>query len=216
MKLLRKITQGIAVFALCGALLCGNAFADVDTQSGGPFPDVSADADYAEAVATLVDMGILKGDEAGNFNPDKPISRAEAATIICRMLGVENEAKQIKTAVFTDVPSSHWAVGYTAKAAELGIINGYGNGKFGPSNPVTYEQMVKMLVCAWGYVDDAVLSGGWPNGYIAVAKDIRIIDNNSSASNNAAPIPRWMVAQLSYNTAMLPTNYEGGSIDESF
>lgn len=191
MRQLQRIMQGIVLFTLCGVLLCGNAFADVTNT---PFPDVPADADYAEAAITLSEMGIFKGDEAGNFNPDNPISRAEAATVICRMLGVEDEAKQIKTAVFTDVPSSHWAVGYTAKAADLGIINGYGNGKFGPSDPVTYEQMVKMLVCAWGYGEDGQSRGGYPSGYIAVANDLGITHGIPKEAHRAN------VARLTYNT----------------
>lgn len=197
MRQLQRIMQGIVLFTLCGALLCGNALADVTNT---PFPDVPADADYAEAAITLSEMGIFKGDEAGNFNPDNPISRAEAATVICRMLGVEDEAKQIKTAVFTDVPSSHWAVGYTAKAAELGIINGYGNGRFGPGDPVTYEQMIKMLVCAWGWGGLAEEAGGWPNGYITVATESGYTKGiNYSPSDNAI---RAMVAQLIYNSMM--------------
>lgn len=207
MRQLRKITQGIVLFALCGVLLCGNAFADVTDT---PFPDVPADANYAEAAITLAEMGIFKGDEAGNFNPDKAISRAEAATIICRMLGVEDEAKQIKTAVFTDVPSSHWAVGYTAKAAELGIINGYGNGKFGPSDPVTYEQIVKMLVCAWGYEELALEHQGagdaWSSGYLRIAEDLEISQGISVASSDMAP--RRAVALLCYRLLDIP-KYDG-------
>lgn len=195
MRQLQRIMQGIVLFTLCGALLCGNALADVTNT---PFPDVPADADYAEAAITLSEMEIFKGDEAGNFNPDNPISRAEAATVICRMLGVEDEAKQIKTAVFTDVPSSHWAVGYTAKAADLGIINGYGNGKFGPSDPVTYEQMVKMLVCAWGYNEFAVELGGYPSGYMTVANKLKV--TSGVVQNYSSPLPRSAVAQLAYNT----------------
>lgn len=197
MKLLRRITQGIAVFALCGALLCGNAFADVTDT---PFPDVPADADYAEAVATLAELGIFKGDNAGNFNPDESISRAEAAAVICRMLGVAEEAKQLTNVVFTDVPATHWAVGYVSKAAELGIIGGYGNGKFGPGDPVTYEQMVKMLVCAWGYEYEAAASGGYPDGYINAANDLGILFGIQVS--NKSPAPRSAVASLVYNTLM--------------
>lgn len=193
MKLLRRITQGIAVFALCGALLCGNAFADVTNT---PFPDVPVDADYAEAVATLAELGIFKGDNAGNFNPDESISRAEAATVICRMLGVAEEAKQLTNVVFTDVPATHWAVGYVSKAAELGIIGGYGNGKFGPSDPVTYVQIVKMLVCATGYESFAMENGGWPQGYLSVAMGLGLINEVPVSYNNA--IPRSMVAILVY------------------
>lgn len=216
MKQVKRVFYNIGLLLLVAAMLCGTAFADVDNPSGGTFSDVSANASYAEAVEELAAMGILAGYPDGTFSPNGAVNRAEAATIICRLLGVANEAQSMNNVIFSDVPSTHWAVGYIAKAAELGIIDGYGDGRFGPSGQVTYEQMVKMLVCAWGYGEDAELSGGWPNGYITVAKNLGIIDNNNLVSNNSAPIPRCIVAQLSYNTAILPTNYEGGSIDESF
>lgn len=196
-KQLRRIIQGIAAFVLCAALLCGTAFADVESN-GGPFPDVPADADYAEAAAVLAELGIFKGDSAGNFNPDQTISRAEAAAVICRMLGVEDEAKQLTSTTFTDIPAGHWSVGYAAKAAELGIINGYGNGKFGPGDPVTFEQMVKMLVCAWGYGEKGQAQGGYPSGYLIVANELGI--TNGAGSSNSQGIPRSVVAQLTYNT----------------
>lgn len=194
MKQLRRITQGIIVFVLCMVLLCGTAFADV---GGSPFPDVPENADYAEAAAVLAEFGIFKGDTEGNFNPDKTISRAEAAAVICRMLGVEEEAKQLTNVVFTDVPASHWAAGYVAKAAELGIIGGYGNGKFGPSDPVTYAQMVKMLVCATGYESVAAENGGWPQGYLSAAVGLGFVSEVPASYHDA--IPRSTVAVLVYH-----------------
>lgn len=135
------------------------------------FPDIPKSADYRDAVVELAVMGIIAGDENGNFNPESTITRGEAATIICRMLGVEDETKAIKTCAFTDT-QNHWSVGYVAKAAELGVINGYNSTTFGPDDPVTYEQMVKMLVCAYGYGDIATEFGGWPEGYWLVASDL--------------------------------------------
>lgn len=184
MKKRKRGERRIVVALLCLGLFSTGALADVTIPvSEGteisreefvksqelPFPDVPEDANYAQAVLSLTQMGIITGDEKGNFNPNSTINRAETAAIICRVMGVEEEAKAMKDAVFDDVPASHWAVGYVAKAAELGIINGYGNGNFGPGNPVTYAQMVKMLVCVWGWETEAKQAGGWPNGYLQVA-----------------------------------------------
>lgn len=234
MKRVRKLARGMTATLLCLGLLCGGALADVTTPVSEepegeadfsweepapkltvPFPDVPKTADYTQAVAALVEMGIITGDNKGNFNPNDTINRAEVATIICRVMGVEEEAKAMKNAVFTDVPSTHWAVGYVAKAAELGIINGYGNGTFGPGNPVTYEQMVKMLVCAWGYEEEAKEAGGWPRGYIEIATDMGIIDSENLVSDTTVSAARWRVALLTNNAVMLPTNYEGGNINEN-
>ena len=173
----------------------------------GTFPDVPEDAGYAEAVEALAELGVLQGDNAGNFNPYSTITRAEAATIICRLLGVEEQAQARKDSVFTDVPSSHWAVGYIAEVVELGIVNGYGNEMFGPSDPVTQQQMIKMLVCAWGYKYDAERFGDWPNGYIQVAENLGIIEDADYISDAAAS--RSMVAEWAYNILYIDPYVEG-------
>ena len=191
-----------ALFTL--TLICNTAYAD----TVGSFPDVPEDADYAEAVEVLADLGIFTGDDKGNFKPDNTITRAECAAIICRMLGVEDEAKAMKNQVFPDVPASFWGAGYIAKAAELDIIGGYGNGKFGPNDDVTMEQMIKMLVCAWGYGDYAMTLGGWPKGYADVAVEIGITDQMASP----APAKRSEVAVWCYNTLFIQQNFDEGDV----
>lgn len=201
MKQIKRAIYSIGFLLLIGAMLCGTAFAGDNDLSNRPFPDVPAGANYMEAAVTLAELGIFQGDSAGNFNPNKTISRAEAATVICRMLGVEEDAKNRTDVIFNDVSVSHWAVGYISKAAELGIIGGYGNGKFGPEDPVTQEQIVKMLVCAWGYEYDATVAGGYPNGYINVANDLGILFGIRTVPSD--PAPRSVVASLVYNTLMI-------------
>lgn len=195
----------VLTICLCMSILCGSALADVVDAGDGQgasshyFPDVPATAPYAEAVNALHEYGIINGDNKGNFNPNSFVTRAEAAAIICRLLGIEENAKQASTTSFTDVPTNHWANGYVAKAAEQGIINGYGDGKFGPSDSVTYAQMIKMLVCAWGYEENAQFAGGWPNGFIEVAQNTGICkDVNAATPSNG--IERSNVAVLCYNT----------------
>lgn len=193
----------LLTLCLCISTLCGTAMADVtsagDGQSstGGYFPDVPETAPYAEAVNALHEYGIINGDNKGNFNPNSSVTRAEAAAIICRLLGMEEDAKQASTSSFSDVPTNHWANGYVATAAEQGIINGYGNGKFGPSDSVTYVQMIKMLVCAWGYDSWATKNGGYPTGYVYVADQLEISKGISFNNNESAT--RYGVAMLCYN-----------------
>jgi len=134
------------------------------------FPDVDENAEYAEAVEYLKGTGIMEGDDKGNFNPNSTVTRGQMAAIVCRMLGEEeNLAKDGN--LFSDVPSAHWANAYIARAATLGIINGYGDGKFGPDDNVTYEQTVTMIVRAVGFVQEAQEAGGYPDGFLFVASD---------------------------------------------
>lgn len=171
-------------------------YEDDETELVNPFPDVPDGADYAEAVSALAAMGIFTGDERGNFNPGANITRAEMATIICRLLGVEEEIVTPRRQTYDDVPTRHWASGYIAKATELGVFNGDGTGNFRPSDNVTYEQVIKMLVCAMGYEPEAQRAGGWPNGYLTVAEDLGITAGiHFAATANA---PRSAVVTLIY------------------
>lgn len=201
-----KVIQKMVVVVCVAAVLCSGAFADV-IENDVPFPDVAPDAPYAEAVAELYQLGIMTGDNNGNFNPDSTISRAEAATVICRLMGMEDEAKNATGSAFLDVPSTHWAVGYVAKAAELGIIDGYGNKQFGPEDPVTYDQFVKMLVAAWGYGSVAEESGGYPQGYLAVGDEYGFTTGISNDRYSAAS--RSVVAVLAYNATQVIQFSEG-------
>lgn len=165
-----------------------------------PFPDVPNDADYLEAVAYLTDTGIITGDGNGNFNPDAAITRAEVSAIVCRLMGVESEAKSIHRQVYDDVDSANWAAGYIAMATELSVFNGDGTGNFRPTDNVTYEQIIKILVCACGYESEAQRNGGWPNGYVEVAADLGI--TSGVRFSQTANAPRSAVAQLIYNSVL--------------
>lgn len=158
----------LAIF-LCLMLTVGALAPAVSASSA--FPDVSDDADYAWAAELTQEMGVFTGDENGNFNPDQGITRAECAAVVCRLLDAEADAQDMTTSAFTDVSRSHWANGYIAWAYDQGIINGYGDGEFGPSDTVTYEQAIKMLMGGIGYGDAAIDAGGYPYGYISVANN---------------------------------------------
>ena len=160
------------------------------------FPDVDEYSEYIGAIDYVSDIGIMIGDTNGNFNPNKIVSRAEMATIVCRLI---DEDRDLSTdgSVFTDVPSSHWANKYIAKAASLGIVNGYGNNRFGPDDVVTYEQAVTMIVRTFGGGIEAMDMGGYPDGFIYVAKDNGLLDR--VYSNIGEPLSRADVAMILYN-----------------
>lgn len=189
---MRRIFTGVMSLVLVGVFTLCPAFA---TNS---FPDVEENAAYAEAVEYLNDVGIMQGDDKGNFSPDKNVTRAEMAVIICRMIGEDTSATD--GTVFSDVPANHWANGFIIKAAELGIVSGYGNGKFGPSDTITYEQALAMVINALGMGGDATNEGGYPDGYLVVA-NVHGYTNNIVA-NKGDYFSRAQVAILLYNIAI--------------
>ncbi len=173
----------------------------IPTAGFADYKDVDYDEYYAEALELLTTLDIFEGDENGNFNPGKTITRAEMAAIVCRAKGLDDAAKASKGVTrFSDVSAEHWASGYINIASQSGIINGYGNGCFGPDDELTYEQAVKMLVCALGFEPMAQSRGGWPSGYLIVANTYKITEGVSSRDGAI----RSSLAVLTYNALSAP------------
>ena len=87
-------------------------FAKASTEKTVNFPDVSTDAWYYQAVQTAVSYGWINGTDKGTFQPDRSITRAEAATIINRMMARiadRSAVDQGEGTRFSDVSASFWA-----------------------------------------------------------------------------------------------------------
>ncbi len=111
------------------------------------FADVDRDSWYAGAVEYVRDSGIMLGTGETLFAPDQGMTRAMLATTLYRAAGspaVEGEDP------FTDTQAGTWYTDGVAWAAQTGIIEGYGDGRFGPNDPVTREQAAQMLWNAAG------------------------------------------------------------------
>ena len=108
------------------------------------FPDVPGWAQ--ESVYYLVHKKVISGMPDGTFSPSKVLSRAEAATIMAKIL--ELEVKEGEKPTFTD-SQDHWATSYIAAVEKAGVIKGEGNGKFNPNGQMTRAAMATMLVQAY-------------------------------------------------------------------
>lgn len=171
MNNLKKVLALVLVFAMSLSVV---AFA------GATYPDVADDATYAEAVTVLKSLGIMQGDEQGNFNPDKTVTRGEMATILCNLAGVGEQAPT--DTGFADTTAAHWASGYVAYAKNAGWINGYDANTFGPDDTVKWEQAIKlvMAVANWGiYADE---NGGYPTGWVMAAAEEEVTGAGAAGS----------------------------------
>lgn len=191
MKNLKKVLALVVAFVM--------VFGTV-AMAGSVYPDVADDANYAEAVKTLSALNIIKGDENGNFNPDATITRAEMAKILCTMVGTGDLAATASS--FKDVAADHWASGYIAYAKGLGYIDGYDAETFGPEDPVTYEQVVKLVMAALGYTYKANENGGYPTGYLYVAADAEV--TKGAVGGGSEPALRSTVAIIVNNAMNTP------------
>ena len=85
---MKKLSRVLSV-VLAVAMLCTMSFA----VSADTYTDVSTSDSYYEAVEALTALGVVKGYETGDFQPDGKITRAEAAAIIHRVANPDVRVK---------------------------------------------------------------------------------------------------------------------------
>jgi hypothetical protein len=112
------------------------------------FIDVSADKWYADEIAFLYEQEIITGYQGHTFLPNRPVTRAEAITMIGRALNYEGN---VGVTNFNDVASTHYASGYIKQASKQQIINGYPNGSFQPNGAVIRGDVAAMLQRAFDF-----------------------------------------------------------------
>lgn len=113
-----------------------------DQPTGLPFTDVAPGAWYYDAVAYAYEHGLMHGTSATTFSPNGTTTRAQIVTILWRL--VDSPAGEAP-ADFADVDPAAWYGEAVRWAAGQGIVGGYGNGSFGPNDPVTREQLAAIL-----------------------------------------------------------------------
>ncbi|WP_234414279.1 5'-nucleotidase C-terminal domain-containing protein [Paenibacillus sp. CAA11] len=89
------------------------------------FKDVAADAAYADAITEAAHAGLIQG-YGGNFNPDRDITREEAATILAKLLNSQLSDKNAATIIagFGDGNTvSAYAVKCMAELIDKGILS---------------------------------------------------------------------------------------------
>ena len=157
--------------------------------------DDVADTDNVEAIEVLQAVGIMTGDENGNFNPDNTVTRNEMAVIMSQLLNLDYNYYR-GTNPFTDVPS--WAAPYVAACAAEGVTSGIGGGLYGGDQNVTAAQAALMILKALGYFQyQADFEGDWQVTTIRQASYINLFDNIDASAEEA--LTRNQIAQLVLN-----------------
>lgn len=101
------------------------------------------------AINNLIAEGIMQGYPDGLFRPNQPINRVEALKIVMRTLGTPCcTATYQAQYTFRDTEVGAWYVPYLIEGIRQGIISGYSDGNFRPSQTITSPELIKMLVKA--------------------------------------------------------------------
>jgi len=185
-NLKRALSLALASVMLVGMMVVGTsaAYNDVDT------------ADNIEAIEVLQAVGIMVGDENGNFNPENLVTRQEMAVVMSNLMDYR-VATYAGTAPFGDV--ADWAEPYVAACYTNGITSGMGANYYGATEYVTTAQAALMLMKALGYFQyQSDFEGDWQLATVKQANKIELFDDVDSGVKE--PMTRNDLAQLVLNT----------------
>jgi len=138
---IRIISVVLALCLMLSATLCVSA-AEKSTNTIDRFIDINKSAWYFDSVRFCIENNLMDGVSNSSFAPEGTATRAQIVTVLYRMAG-EPEVKNDN--IFSDVPSGSYYEKAVVWAAGKGIVSGYGNGKFGPDDPIIREELAVIM-----------------------------------------------------------------------
>ena len=156
-------------------------FKEETAESTLPFTDVS-DADwFYPAVKYVYDNDMMDGVGGSLFAPASQLTRGMIAQVLYNL----EKATGDFNGSFTDVAADEWYADAVNWAAECGIVNGFGDGTFGPEQNITREQMAQILMNYAKY-----------KGYDMTAKgDVSVFTDAAEISGWAQDAVSWAVGE---------------------
>lgn len=185
-----------------------NVYADEVDNGDCPFADMAdKPSQMKNAVALLAQNGIVNGVDGDTFAPDSRVSRAELATMLMRLVQVEESDTPCG---LTDVTPDNWYYKIINIAVVNGLIDGYEDNTFRGGNAVTKNEftaiVARILMNLCGEpIPETTLSYGdtladWAVDYIKVAKANGILlERNDGIFNGDELISRGDAAIMMAN-----------------
>lgn len=200
-NLKRALSLALSSVMLLGMMVVGT--------SAASYPDVDSQ-DNLEAIEVLQMLGVMKGDEKGNFNPDAKVTRNEMAVIMTHLLNLNAGG----TSPFKDVPT--WAQPYVAACYANGVTAGTSATTYGGSSNVTATEAALMVMKALGYFGyQGEFGDNWSLAVVKQAQKVGLFDGVSAAVTSQ--ITRSEAAQICLNaleaTVTVVTQSGGGNIN---
>ena len=185
-NLKRALSLGLTAAMISGLMVMGS--------SAASYADVTSEQNQ-EAIEVLKSVGIMTGDDKGNFNPDQNVTRNEMAVVMSNLMAY-NVATYKNTSPFTDVPS--WAEPYVAACWTNGITAGTSATTYGGNDTVTTAQAALMVMKALGYFQyGSDFGSDWQLATVSQGNKIDLFEDVDSGVREA--MTRNDVAQLVLN-----------------
>ena len=202
-NLKRALSLGLTAAMISGLMVMGS--------SAASYADVTSE-NNVEAIDVLQAVGVMVGDEDGNFNPDEYVTRNEMAVVMSNLLALNVSNFTSSSIPFTDVPD--WAAPYVAACYADGITSGTSDTTYGGDDTVTAAQAGLMMLKALGYFQySSDFSSDWQLSAVRQASSIDLYDGVDAGASSA--MTRNEVAQLALNAleaTMVEPSSDGSTI----
>ena len=208
-NLKRALSLALAAAMLISLMVVGASAAEYGDQ---------AQVKQTEAVEVLTGLGVVGGDQNGNFNPTATLTRAEFCVMIANALTGGNFDQTLFSGTdtpFTDV-AGHWGAGYIAYCYSNGIVAGTSATTFSPDSTLTAAQAAAILLMALGYNQNNEFGA---NGQFSLnvtrwAQQAGLYSGLSVSAN--AGISRENTAKLIFNALVNTTPVGYSSLAEAY
>ena len=181
-----------------------NSVFGYNTPASISFGDVKSSYWGYNEIAKGVMAGYVNGDENGNFNPDAPLTREEAASIICRIKGLAPNQSAISNYIDSGRIAT-WAKPYVGAATQAGYMTGSGDGRFNPNKALTRAEAAAVLAKAESRQTSSNSGTYEPNNNV-------IHNTTSSSSNNSSSSSRVSDYTMSNNESTLSNKTITGNL----
>lgn len=183
---MKKVLALILVFVMCVGM-CISVCADENEFS------------------RLGELKIIQGDQYGNWNLEKAVTRAELMQFAINSLNLRVASSASPDAGFNDM-NKHWAKNAVNTAVQMKLVEKVE--LFNPEGTVTVAEAIKMVVQIMGYEPMVMSMGGTEQAYIVIASQVGLTNGLTLSAESVAL--RKDVASLILNALDIPIMQQTG------
>ncbi len=178
-NLKRVLSMALATVMVMGMMVVGSGAANMETE-------------YADAIAQVKVLGIMEGDENGNFNADKVVTRNEMAVVMANLADLKLNGAH----PFNDVPT--WAEKYVGALYTNGLTSGTSANTYSGSANITTTTAALMIMKTMGYFEyQGEFGEDWALATVKKATKLNLFDDIDAGVNEG--LTRGELAQMIVN-----------------
>lgn len=177
MKINKRLLAGLLVVCMILTSFSVSAFA----ADQSIFTDVKAEDWFYDEVSYVKSENLMNGTSDTAFAPNDSTTRGMIVTVLWRLSGSPEVGGMIE---FSDVEQDAYYADAILWAVKNNIVLGYGDGKFGPNDDITREQLATIL---YRYSDD--------KSYEESDADLSKFKDADKISGYATDAFKWAIAQ---------------------